>query len=508
MIGMLLVLIILLLLPLLLWRRTKFYWEKRKIPYVPPTFPFGNIKDIIFMHKTLGEVYDEIYWKFKDLPYGGMYRFISPSIMLRDPELIKAVFVKEFNSFQGNDWYVDPKLEPILGLNPFNLVGSEWTRSRMAVTSSLTLCKIKGMMPQIYFICDNLKAYLELNQNEFLEGYDVFGKYTTDIIASCAFGLDSQSFTDSKSKLREVSSKMFNTGIKGNLALFCALYMKKLGRLLKFKIFSDEINDYFVAIIKEASDYRIKNGISRNDFLQMLIDANLEHLQQGKGPLYNYQEMAAHCMTFFLDGFETTSIFLAFIVHEISLNPKVQTTLRNEIQTVGLKIRDFDFEKLNGLNYLDMVLKETLRKHPPGTTMARLCNKSVVLTNPKRNISLHIEEGMSVTLPMYSLHNDPEYFPNPEIFDPLRFTKENIAKRPEFCYFPFGGGPRSCPGYKFAYTMIKLAVVITVLHFNLESKDNVHTKLELNPLNTFFHSAKDGLWVRYTSLKTKSDEDV
>lgn len=494
------VILALLLVAYCLWKWKILYWQRRGVPCLEGKFPFGSIKDIILINKTIGEAYDDIYYQLGDIPFGGIYRFWWPALFVKDPELIKSVFVKEFNSFHDNDYYVNPKIDPILGLNPFNAKGDRWKDSRGMITPHLTISKVKEMMPGLKMICGQMKEYLITKSDVFLENCDLMGKYTTDAVAISAYGISGNSFLDPNSILRQMSSQLFNSGIKGNIALMCALYAPSLGNILKFKILSEEATDYFSRIVEEAVIQRRKTNTVRSDFLQSLINANVESEAKNNGPTFSVEEMAAHSMTFFLDGYETAALLLGFIMYELSLNPEPQEQLRREILQHGTTLEDFDWEKIHRMEYLDMVVMETLRKHPSGTSFARSCTRDITLTM-KDGRSVFVEKGTPVILPMYSLHNDPKYFPEPEKFEPTRFTQDNVKERPQFCFFPFGGGPRSCPGNQFAMTFVKLAVVSVIMNFTLEPKEIPQGKLELDPNNQFFHSAKHGLWTKYTLLK-------
>lgn len=89
---------------------------------------------------------------------------------------------------------------------------------------------------------------------------------------------------------------------------------------------------------------------------------------------------------------------------------------------------------------------ETMRKYPPAPVFLRKCTKPYPI--PETNIV--IPEGLSVLIPCYGLHRDPEYFPDPERFDPDRFSEENKSKIWDCTYIPFGDGPRNCIGKKDA----------------------------------------------------------
>lgn len=80
--------------------------------------------------------------------------------------------------------------------------------------------------------------------------------------------------------------------------------------------------------------------------------------------------------------------------------------------------------------------------HPPGPGLLRVCTKKFKI--PESNI--HLETGTKVLVPLYSLHYDPKYYPQPHSFDPQRFTEENKASRPRGTFLPFGDGPRICIG--------------------------------------------------------------
>lgn len=85
---------------------------------------------------------------------------------------------------------------------------------------------------------------------------------------------------------------------------------------------------------------------------------------------------------------------------------------------------------------------ETLRKYPPIPGAPRVCTKDYTI--PGTNIT--VEAGTHFSIPIMGIHHDPEYYPNPEVFDPERFSEENKAKRPPYTHVPFGDGPRICIG--------------------------------------------------------------
>lgn len=93
------------------------------------------------------------------------------------------------------------------------------------------------------------------------------------------------------------------------------------------------------------------------------------------------------------------------------------------------------------MNHL-IIISETLRKYPPIGLLPRKCMEDYKI--PDTNMT--IKEGTMLVIPIYHIHHDPEYYENPETFDPDRFNVENRDKIPPFAYLPFGEGPRICIG--------------------------------------------------------------
>ena len=94
------------------------------------------------------------------------------------------------------------------------------------------------------------------------------------------------------------------------------------------------------------------------------------------------------------------------------------------------------------LRKVNLFVLETLRKHPPIPIIVRKCNKDYTIPNT----SIHLKKGTRVNISSAGLHTDPEYYPDPEKFDPERFSDKNKKTRPDFTWLPFGEGPRLCIG--------------------------------------------------------------
>uniref|UniRef100_A0A670JDY2 unspecific monooxygenase n=1 Tax=Podarcis muralis TaxID=64176 RepID=A0A670JDY2_PODMU len=130
------------------------------------------------------------------------------------------------------------------------------------------------------------------------------------------------------------------------------------------------------------------------------------------------------------------------------------------------------------LEYLDMVLSETQRLYPFGGRLERLCKKDVEING------VTIPKGTLVMIPPYTLHRDPEYWPEPEEFRPERFSKENKDKIDPYTYLPFGAGPRNCLGMRFALVTMKVAIAILMQHFSFKVCDETPVR-RLDPVEVY-----------------------
>ncbi|KAK9508530.1 hypothetical protein O3M35_006068 [Rhynocoris fuscipes] len=470
------------------------YWKNQGVPYLRQSFPFGNISDMILMKKTTGEVYRDIYRMFPNQLAGGFYKFNEPMLMIRDPELIRLVMIKEFSKFSNNDFNVSKDVDPLLAINPFVTTAPEWRNIRAIQLPAQSLSKIKSMVPEMVNCSNQMINYLKENINKPHEAKTVSGCYTGDTVAVCAFGLRSNSYSNDEPGFAAVTKgELFGSNYWDNFSILCAMLAPKIGKLLKLRVIHKEVEDYFVKVINAASDYRIKNGIKRNDFLQQLIDTN--NNSENTKPVYNNIEMAGHCMTFYMDGYETTSLLLGFALYELAKHPEIQNEVREEIIQISKDINDFDVSSISSLTKLDNVVSETLRLHPPIQAVTRICSEDTTLEC--KGQKYHIRKGMSVVIPIYALHTDPENFPEPELFNPERFNKQNKPLIKKFTYIPYGEGPRICIGIRFALTQVKLAMIAILLKFRILLNEAQDGPIKLDPRNTFLHTPNGGLWLRF-----------
>ena len=121
--------------------------------------------------------------------------------------------------------------------------------------------------------------------------------------------------------------------------------------------------------------------------------------------------------------------------------------------------------------------------------MSRECKETVTIGN------LTIPEGSTVDVPVWSIHRDPELWPDPLTFDPYRHTAEMKAARHSMAFLPFGSGPRNCIGGRFAMLEMKLALARVIRQFRLLPSQKTQDPLP-TVVRTTIMNPLDGVWVK------------
>lgn len=236
------------------------------------------------------------------------------------------------------------------------------------------------------------------------------------------------------------------------------------------------------------------NEVKRHDLIYFLLELR-------KTFPMTVTEMASESFIFYTGGFETSSSALSFCLYELALNQHIQDKLRLEIQD-GLEETDgkITYDLLFRYEYLDLVVKETLRKYPVIPAMLRKCTKDYKIPDSE----LLITKGTNILLPFYSIHHDSDYYPDPEKFDPERFCDENVRERHSCTFLAFGEGPRGCIGARFGLLEVKLALVKLLSNFIFRMSNKTTIPLKFIPSAPFL--AVDGIWLQVNRLEQQNSE--
>ncbi|GJQ73210.1 Cyp6a9 [Trypoxylus dichotomus] len=462
------------------------YWHRRGIPGIEPSILFGNLS-APWKKIAPNTQYANFYREFKERgqKHGGVYLFTRPIYVPVDPVLIRNILVKDFHHFSGRGIYFNPEKQKCLE-NLFFLDGPRWKILRQKLTPTFTSGKMKMMFSTMLNCTKPLMQEMKsMSANkEVIDIKEILSRFTTDVIGSCAFGINCNSFETPNSDFRKYGRMVFRETAIKSVKMLLAFNYEKLANKLGVTIIEEEIEDFFVKLAMDTYNYRVSNNIERKDFMQILID-----LKENENALTT-KEFVSQVFAFFVAGFDTSSATLTFCLYELASNFDIQDKLREEIVN-GLKNYDgqITYEALQNMEYLDQVISETLRKYPVVSMIPRICTQDYQI--PFSNST--IEKGTFVLISALGLHMDPEYFPDPERFDPDRFSDENEYKMRSGTYLPFGDGPRICIGLRFGLMQVKMCLITLLRDF--EFGVNARTKSPLELDFGFITNVKGGVWL-------------
>ncbi|KAH8301480.1 hypothetical protein KR059_004245, partial [Drosophila kikkawai] len=463
------------------------YWTRKGVLHETPLPLFGNMKGVGIKYH-MRDINQRIYDKFKGkAPFAGMFMFFRRTAMIIDPDLIKQVLIKDFHYFQDRGGFNSSRDDPLTA-HLLTLEGEEWKSMRQKLTPVFSSGKIKKMSGVVVEVGHQLIDAMDQCVKEAavedgdVEIKDLCARFTTDVIGSCAFGLECYSLKDPNAEFRSMGRKIFEKPRHSMLVNIFIMTNANLAKKLRMKILSDEVTQFFLSAVENTVDYRLKNGVKRNDFIDQLIELRAEDQEAAKKGMgidlskgLTLEQMAAQSFVFFFAGFETSSSTMSFCLYELALQQDIQDRLREEIETV-LSGGALTYDAIAEMTYLDQVVSETLRKYPIVSALFRIAHDNYKV--PHTNHVL--EKGTTVLIPVHNIHRDANIYPEPDKFDPSRFEPEEIKARHPFAYLPFGDGPRNCIGLRFGKMQTKIGIVSLLQRFKFSISKRTEVPLVLD----------------------------
>ncbi|XP_068084175.1 cytochrome P450 9e2 isoform X2 [Anabrus simplex] len=356
---------------------------------------------------------------------------------------------------------------------------------------------------------------LTLNMKEF------FSRFVSDVIASCGFGMECDSFKQPDNIFYKMAKTVHNVASRPNMILWRNLVSPRLFQLLKVQRLPTKVHDYFKSLVYNTMKFREVEDIVRPDMIHLLMqmrgevsgdeeETKIASEETEKRHETVDERLVAQAVLFILAGLDSSTTLLCWASHLLATHPDVQLRLSNEIETVlGEKNGKLTYEELGNMKYLDMVLSETLRLFPPTVMTERVCVKSYTINETGPDPSFVLPKGQVVWIPIFPLHRDPKHFSEPERFDPERFSDENKPRIKPFTYLPFGAGRRSCIGSDLAFLLAKVALVHLISSSTLHVVSKTKTRIRFDK-DQLTLSNENGFWLgvepkNKTSSKSSSN---
>ncbi|XP_039438091.1 probable cytochrome P450 6a14 [Culex pipiens pallens] len=486
---MLLYLVAIVTLLIYVWIKRRYsYWKNRGVPSLSVSFPAGNLQGIGQRH--LGLIMQDLYGKLKGsgAKFGGIYSFLKPMVMVLDLDFAKDVLVREFQYFHDRGMYYNERDDP-LSAHLVSLEGDKWKSLRTKLTPTFTSGKMKMMFCTIKEVVDRLEGCIRerMKFGECIEIRDIISRFAMDVIGSCAFGLDCNSMVTSDAPFWKMSLKAsLSTKLRSLISLFATTY-RKFSNQIGICVLPKDVSDFYLGAVRDTIKFRMDNQVSRKDFMDLLIK-----LEDN----FTFNEIAAQAFVFFQAGYETSSITMTFCLYELALNQVLQERARQSVEDVLKRHGSFSYEAIQDMEFLNCCVKETLRKYPPVANLFREITKNYKV--PETDITL--EKGYRVVIPVYGIHHDPDIYPNPEVFNPERFNPEQSTNRHPMAYLPFGEGPRTCIGERFALMETKIGLSRLLRKFRFKLAPQTSTRIELNKTSVFL-SIQGDLWMKVETVE-------
>ncbi|XP_019885677.2 cytochrome P450 4C1 [Camponotus floridanus] len=445
----------------------------------PPSFLIvGNIFEFIVSPKKQWKVLHSMLNEY--YPITKTWTFFLPFVSIRHPDDLETI-MSSTKHIEKSAMY--SLLHPWFSTGLLTSTGAKWQLRRKILTPTFHF----NILNQFVDILSKESAHMikSLKDEEGAIVKDLIpfiSEHTLNIICETAMGISLHDFGAFQQQYREAVHQMSELFVYRlvrpwlyiNLLFALSPQGRRQKKILKIlhgftekiiaerKLYHERTNDrYLKNFEKEETDDAEVFGISKKRLamLDLLIAASRE------GSLTDL-DIREEVDTFMFEGHDTTAMGITFALLLLAEHKDIQERVRIEANTVIQENEGkLTMKSLQNLPYLDRCLKEALRLYPSVYFISRYAAEDVKLQ------SYVIPARTGIHLNIYGVHRDPNFWPNPEVFDPDRFLPDRIQNRHPFCYLPFSAGPRNCIGQRFGLLEMKAMIAPLVHNFYLEPID-------------------------------------
>ncbi|XP_317263.2 probable cytochrome P450 6a14 [Anopheles gambiae] len=458
-------------------RKKYSFWSERGVPFVPARFPLGNIQHA--SHLML-DLYRALKGKH---PFGGIFQFTEPVAMITDPEMIRNVLVRDFRHFYDRGGYINRQHDPLSG-HMLNSGSERWSVLRHASSPIFSTGRLRAFLPEMVQMIDQFQAYLDAKlaaEGEMIELKGVLERHNTDIAMRFLLGREGNNLLAPEGGLHEA---VMRGGflLPSVWKLFLMTSYRAVARKLRLKVCSRELRETVERAVEEAINSKLHEhrpeASRRVDLIDQLLKAPGF---DGKSSL-TLSEIAAQVFLF-VAAYETNAITTFYCLYELAQRPELQQRARACVCEALEKHGGITYEAIAQMPYLDQCINETLRKHPLAINLIRVVTEDYPVPD---STGIVLPKGLNIIVPVYAIHYDPQHYPEPERFDPDRFTPEGCRQRAPYTFLPFGAGPKICIGYRQGKLQLRtmLAVLLSSYEFATCAKStpgalsNAHTVIK------------------------------
>lgn len=434
--------------------------EKADLPLPPGSLGWPIIGE------TLSFFRDSQFAQKRHQRYGPVFKtnlLGQPTVILKGAEANQFILTHENQYFQVQ-W--PPSTAALLGNSLALQIGAVHQGRRKLLAQAFMPRALSGYLDAMEQIT---QSYLERwAQQGTLTWYPELRKYTLDVACKLLVGLDNGADTP--------LGHWFETWSSGLFSIAVDLPWTRFGRAKRCR----ELLRQNIAALIKARQQSVEPG---QDALGLLIQAEDED-----GMRLESDELEDQILLLLFAGHETLTSSLATFCLQTAQHFEVLSRLRAEQQPY--KTEPLTLERLRDMTYLEQVLKEVLRLTPPvGGVFRKILQRCAYG-------GYQLPQGWSVLCQISPTHTNPDYYPNPQAFDPDRFSLDAPDKPPKYGYIPFGGGLRECLGKEFARLEMKLFAAHLLRRYQWTLLPNQNLELMVIPTP----APRDGLKVQFQGL--------
>ncbi|XP_070162068.1 cytochrome P450 4C1-like [Polyergus mexicanus] len=427
--------------------------------------------------KLLNFIFDKYY------PIVKMWGFFSPFVSIRHPDDMETILSSTKHIEKSSMYFV---LHPWFGTGLLTSTGAKWQSRRKILTPAFHFRILNQYVDILIKESDHMIKSMKDEDGIIVKDLIPFiSEHTLNAICETAMGISLHDLGAFQQKYRKAIHEIIELLIyrllriwfHNDLLFALSPQGRKQKKILKIlhgftekiiaerKLYHENTNGRYLKNIEsdkktEMDDVEVF-GIKKKRLA--MLDLLIAKSREG---LLTDLDIREEVDTFMFEGHDTTAMGITFALLLLAEHKDIQERVRTEVNTVMQENEDkFTIRSLQNLLYLDRCIKEALRLYPSVFFVSRFAAEDVKLQ------SYVVPTGTIIHLNIYGVHRDPNFWPNPEVFDPDRFLPERILNRHPYCYLPFSAGPRNCIGQRFGLLEMKAIIASLVHNFYLEPVD-------------------------------------